>query len=132
MFATLFFGVLDPATGALAYVNGGHDAPILYGTEGVLARLAPTGPAVGMMPDMAFEVGEARIGAGEGLLAFTDGVIDARGASGRYGEDRLLSLLAGPAASAASLLDTIEKSVLDHAAGADQTDDITLLAVRRA
>ena len=129
MFATLFFGVLDPATGSLLYVNGGHEAPVHFGPGGTKSRLSPTGPAVGMMPDMPFEVRETRLEAGEGLLAFTDGVTDARGASGLYGEGRLLALLGQPVASAAALLDAIEAGVLAHAAGAEQADDITLLAV---
>ena len=129
MFATLFFGVLDPATGSLLYVNGGHEAPVHFGHGGTKSRLSPTGPAVGMMPDMPFEVRETRLEAGEGLLAFTDGVTDARGASGLYGEGRLLALLGQPVASAAALLDAIEAGVLAHAAGAEQADDITLLAV---
>jgi phosphoserine phosphatase RsbU/P len=132
MFATLFFGVLDPAAGSLLYINGGHEAPILFGGGGVKARLTPTGPAVGMMPDMPFEVRETRLEAGDGLLAFTDGVTDARGASGLYGEGRLLALLDQPVSSAAELLDAIEFGVLAHAAGSDQADDITLLAVRRS
>jgi sigma-B regulation protein RsbU (phosphoserine phosphatase) len=132
MFATLFFGVLEPSTGSLLYVNGGHDAPVVFGSGGVRARLLPTGPAVGMMPEMTFEVGQARLEAGEGLLAFTDGVTDARGASGRYGEERLLALLREPCTSASSLLDSIEASVSIHAAGEEQADDITMLAVRRA
>jgi sigma-B regulation protein RsbU (phosphoserine phosphatase) len=132
MFATLFFAALDPATGSLLYVNGGHEAPVLFGAGGVRSRLSPTGPAVGMMPEAVFDVGRAGLESGEGLFAFTDGVTDASGASGRYGEERLLALLAGPVASAVSLLDSVESSVLAHAAGADQADDITLLAVRRA
>jgi serine phosphatase RsbU (regulator of sigma subunit) len=132
MFATLFFGVLEPATGSLLYVNGGHEAPVVFGPGGVRARLAPTGPAVGMMSDMAFTVGQARLEAGEGLLAFTDGVTDARGASGLYGEERLLARMReGAATPAAALLDAIESAVLAHAAGWEQADDITLLAVRR-
>jgi len=132
MFATLFFGVLEPATGALLYVNGGHEAPVVYGPGGVKARLAPTGPAVGMMPDMAFAVGQARLEAGDGLLAFTDGVTDARGASGLYGEERLLARIReGASSPAAALLDSIESAVLAYAAGWEQADDITLLAVRR-
>ena len=131
MFATLFFGMLDPATGSLLYVNGGHEAPILFGRGGAKTRLPPTGPAVGMMPDMPFEVREAQLEAGEGLLAFTDGVTDARGAAGFFGEGRLLALLADTVPSAAGLLDAIEAGVLAHAAGSEQTDDITLLAVRR-
>jgi sigma-B regulation protein RsbU (phosphoserine phosphatase) len=132
MFATLFFAVLDPATGSLHYINGGHEAPVLLGAGGVRSRLAPTGPAVGMMADSVFEVATARLAPGEGLLAFTDGVTDARGASGRYGEERLLSLIGRPVSSAASLLDAIEADVNAHVGGADQADDITLLAVRRA
>ena len=132
MFATLFFGVLEPSTGSLLYVNGGHDPPVVFGSGGVKSRLQPTGPAVGMMPDMAFEVGQARLEAGEGLLAFTDGVTDALGVSGRYGEERLLALLARPPEGASSLLDSIEASVAAHAAGQDQADDITLLAVRHS
>jgi serine phosphatase RsbU (regulator of sigma subunit) len=131
MFATLFFAVLEPATGSLLYVNGGHEAPVVFGPGGVKARLAPTGPAVGMLPDMAFTVGSARLEAGDGLLAFTDGVTDARGASGLYGEERLLALLRETAASASALLDAIESAVLAHAAGREQADDIALLAVRR-
>jgi sigma-B regulation protein RsbU (phosphoserine phosphatase) len=132
MFATLFFGVLDPASGSLLYINGGHEAPILFGGGGVKARLAPTGPAVGMMPDMPFEVREARLEAGDGLLAFTDGVTDARGASGLYGEGRLLALLDEPVSSASALLDAIDSGVLAYAAGSEQADDITLLAIRRS
>jgi serine phosphatase RsbU (regulator of sigma subunit) len=131
MFATLFFAVLEPATGSLLYVNGGHEAPVVFGPGGVKARLAPTGPAVGMLPDMAFTVGSARLEAGDGLLAFTDGVTDARGASGLYGEERLLALLRETAAPASALLDAIESAVLAHAAGREQADDIALLAVRR-
>jgi serine phosphatase RsbU (regulator of sigma subunit) len=132
MFATLFFGVLEPSTGSLLYVNGGHEAPVVFGPGGVKARLSPTGPAVGMLPDMAFAVGRARLEAGDGLLAFTDGVTDARGASGLYGEERLLALLRQDASPASGLLDAIEAAVLAHADGREQADDITLLAVARA
>src|SRR5690606_33403682 len=46
MFATMFVGVLDPATGTLAYVNGGHESPAVLAGGSVRARLSPTGPAV--------------------------------------------------------------------------------------
>jgi sigma-B regulation protein RsbU (phosphoserine phosphatase) len=84
-----------------------------------------------MMPDMAFSVGSARLEAGDGLLAFTDGVTDARGVDGFFGDERLLALLREDAAPASALLDAIESAVLAHAAGWEQADDITLLAVRR-
>lgn len=132
MFATVFFGVLDPRTGTLAYVNGGHDPPVIAGAGGVRARLAPTGPALGLLPAMDFGVEEFMLEPGEFLLAFTDGVSDARGAEdAMYGEERLLALLSPPPTSAAALLDQIESDLRAHAAGAAPFDDITMLALQR-
>ena len=136
MFATLFFGVLDPEVGSLSWINAGHESPVICGVagaSGVVARLAPTGPALGMMPGMKFESKESRIEPGQTLLAFTDGVTEAKDASGRlYTEERLLGLLAESAPTAAALLDRIDRAVSTHSGGAEQSDDITMLAVRRA
>jgi sigma-B regulation protein RsbU (phosphoserine phosphatase) len=132
MFATVFFGVLDPATGSLTWINAGHEAPIIIAPSGVVGRLPPSGPALGMMPEMTFEVRESRIESGQTLLAFTDGVTDARDVSGAlYSEKRLLELVGEGAPTAASLLDRIERTVSAHSAGAERSDDITMLAVRR-
>jgi sigma-B regulation protein RsbU (phosphoserine phosphatase) len=136
MFATLFFGVLDPASGSLSWVNAGHESPVLFGTSGgtgVVARLMPTGPALGMMPGMKFETRQSRIEPGQILLAFTDGVTEAKDVSGRlYSEERLLDLIAERAPTAGALLDRIDAAVAAHSAGAERSDDITILAVRRA
>ncbi len=132
MFATLFFAVLDPATGGLAWVNAGHEAPVVLGTAGARERLAPTGPALGMMPDMKFESRQAVLEPGETLLAFTDGVTEAKDPSGKlFSEEKLLAVVADGAPSAAALLERIEAAVSAHAAGAERSDDITMLAVRR-
>ncbi len=133
MFATTFFGVLDPSTGVLSYVNGGHDPPILVGPDGVVkTRLMPTGPAVDMLPDMDFDIDQITLGPSDLLLAFTDGVPDARNAAGeRFTVEGLLVLLEEPFLSVAALLDRIETNVYAHIADADQYDDITMLAVWR-
>ena len=132
MFATVFFGVLDPATGTLSWINAGHEAPVVVGTSGILARLAPSGPALGMMPGMTFQVRQSRLEPDQTLLAFTDGVTDARDVSGAlYSEKRLLELVGKGAPTAAGLLDRIEQAVTAHSAGAERSDDITMLAVRR-
>jgi serine phosphatase RsbU (regulator of sigma subunit) len=132
MFATVFFGVLDPATGALAWVNAGHEAPVVSGASGVAARLSPSGPALGMMPGMKFEVRTSRLEPGQTLLAFTDGVTEAKDPSGRlYSEEALLGLLTDGSPGAAALLDRIGEAVAAHSAGAERSDDITMLAVRR-
>jgi serine phosphatase RsbU (regulator of sigma subunit) len=133
MFATLFFSILDPATGSLVYVNGGHEAPAIIGTVGVRARLDPTGPAVGMLPDMAFKAKQEAISPGETLVIFTDGVTDSRDADGAlFSEQRLLDLLAQPAPSAAATLEQVRAAVQAHAGDGVPFDDITLFAAQRA
>ena len=133
MFATVFFGVLDPASGALEYVNAGHELPAVFGADGALrARLAPTGPAVGLMPDLTFGVGRECIGRGETLLAYTDGVVDARNpAEEAYGEERLMALLAEGSATAQALLERVDAALGAHIADAAQFDDVAMIAARR-
>jgi phosphoserine phosphatase RsbU/P len=132
MFATIFLAVLDPATGELVYVNGGHDAPVITGPDGVTAILAPTGPAVGLLPEMEFGSARATIAPDETLVAFTDGVIDARAEDGAaFSQERLLGLLEHPADSADGTLDRIVAQVRDHTGDTEPFDDITLLAIRR-
>jgi serine phosphatase RsbU (regulator of sigma subunit) len=132
MFATAFFGVLDQSSGSFAYVNGGHNPPVFFGPEGIKARLKPTGPAVGIMPDIDYEIGQIRFEPGDTLLVFTDGVTDARTPQGElFTEKRLLALLEEPVTSARGLLDRIVASLQEHISTADQFDDITMMAVRR-
>nr|MBA2627562.1 SpoIIE family protein phosphatase [Gemmatimonadales bacterium] len=69
MFATVFFGVLDPATHVITYVNAGHDAPAVFRNGAVLQRLDPTGPAVGLLADLEFDVGQVTLEPGDTLLA---------------------------------------------------------------
>lgn len=133
MFATLFFGVLELDTGLLTYVNAGHDAPILLNPAGVRALLEPTGPAVGLMANVAFARKQAYFEPGDMLISYTDGVTEARNAAGAfYTEERLLALLEQPGASARAALERVEASVRAHVAHSPLADDLTMLAVRRA
>jgi serine phosphatase RsbU (regulator of sigma subunit) len=133
MFATLFFGVLEPSTGLLTYISGGHEPLLIISPSGgVRENLSPTGPSVGMEADTKFEIKQIHIEPGEMLLGYTDGVLEASTASGEFfTRERLFSILEPAAGSATTLLDSITGSVLDHMGEADQHDDITLLAVRR-
>jgi len=132
MFATVFFAVLDPTSGRLDYANCGHEPALVIGPAGIRARLEPTSPAVGMLPDVPFAVHDVTLAPGETLLAFTDGVTEARSASGElFGSQRFEALLTGASGPLRSLLDRIEAAVQRHTGGAPQTDDITLLAARR-
>jgi len=133
MFATAFVAVLDPATGALEYVNAGHEPPAIIAAGGALrARLQPSGPALGLMPDLEFGVASERLAVGETLFAYTDGVVDARDpADEPFGEDRLMALLHSDAPAAATLLERIDAALSAHITTAAQFDDVAMLAARR-
>ena len=133
-FATLFFGMVDPATGALAYINGGHCPPIILGSDGqVKTTLKATGTPVGMMPDAQYTIGEAQLEPGDILFGYSDGVTDARNPAGKmFTEKQMLALLQRkPANSADELLMRVKAAVGEHISTADQYDDITMIAVRR-
>ena len=132
-FATMFFGVLDPSNGSLIYINGGHNPPVLHRTDGTQSFLKPTGPAVGMLPGVKFKMGQARLGPGDILYAYTDGVTDARSPRGEFfTEARLFDIVGSGAPSAEALVDDIESQLKAHISTAPQFDDITMLALRRA
>jgi serine phosphatase RsbU (regulator of sigma subunit) len=133
MFATLFFATLDPATGKMIYINGGHCPPmIISSTCDVRRRLEPTGAAVGMFPGAEFTAGEAQLEHGDILLAFTDGITDARNPEGAFmGEAGLMDLLNPPAPTVKDLVDRIDNALQNHIGDAVQFDDITMLAIRR-
>ena len=133
MFATLFFGILDPDSGSLSYINGGHEPLFIVGSGGgVKSHLSFTGPAVGIEPDMAFEIQQAQMESGDILLGYTDGVTEAGASDGVFFTmERLVSILETPVSTATELLDRIAGSLQEHVGGADQFDDITLLAIRR-
>jgi serine phosphatase RsbU (regulator of sigma subunit) len=133
MFATLFFGVLDPQNGDLAYISGGHDPLyIIKPGGGIKHFLGPTGPAVGIQSDVRFEARRIRLEPDEVLFGYTDGVTEARSVNDDFfNEKKLLKMLTTDFESAADLLDRIAKAVKDHIGQADQFDDITMLAIRR-
>jgi phosphoserine phosphatase RsbU/P len=132
-FATLFFGVLDPASGALLYINGGHNPPVLVRAEGGHALLNPTGPAVGMLSDSTFSLGHVTLQPGDTLFVYTDGVVEARNPDGAlFGMERTLGIVREPDRDAADLVGAVDAAVRWYAGTAEQSDDITMLALRRA
>jgi serine phosphatase RsbU (regulator of sigma subunit)/anti-sigma regulatory factor (Ser/Thr protein kinase) len=133
MFATVFFGVLDPKVNTLYYVNAGHELPLIVNSKGKLIKsLEPTGPAIGLIPDLTFAIDKVVLERGDILVAYTDGVIDARNVLGEaFSEKALISHMEKPFPSAFSLLKHIESQIKEHISGAHQFDDITMLALRR-
>jgi PAS domain S-box-containing protein len=133
MFATLFFGILNPRNGELHYINGGHESPIILDAQGsLIGQLMPTGPAVGMFPDMEFQVEKIQFQPGASLIGYTDGVTDAKSSAGEhFTEKRLLNHIAYPWTSSFSMLFELNAEVIKHIGGQPQFDDITLISFRR-
>ncbi len=132
MFVTLFCGILDLASGELRYANAGHNPPVLISPDGS-ARLQPTLPGLvaGCLDDYGYTEGRLDLAPGTSLLLYTDGVTEALNpALELFGEERLLAAARGPQ-SAARTLTKLQQAVKNFAAGADQADDITLLAIHR-
>jgi sigma-B regulation protein RsbU (phosphoserine phosphatase) len=132
MFATMFFGVLDPETRTLYYVNGGHEPPIILDVNGnVIQRLMPTGPAVGMFTNLEFKVEHVNFNEGDMLVGFTDGTTDAKNASGKpFTEERLLNSIGKPWTSNFSMLHELNTEIQRYIGSQNQFDDITLISVR--
>jgi sigma-B regulation protein RsbU (phosphoserine phosphatase) len=132
MFATVFFGLLDPVSGELLYINAGHEAAFVISRGRLKQRLEPTGPAVGMLPDMEFRIESITLDTGDSLLLYTDGITDALSPNEeQFAEPRLLEAATSPAPSAQTLIRNIMQTLDIHIASREQYDDITLLVVQR-
>ena len=133
MFATVFAGVVNLTTGGVAYVNGGHNAPAILKPGSGLVRLPATGPAVGVIPGFQFLVDQTQMNSGDLLVAFTDGIPDARDPQGQFfTEPRLLRIIEHmEKASAEQVASEIQEQLVAHISTAAQFDDITMVVIRR-
>ncbi len=132
MFATVFLGALTPETGQFDYVNAGHEPALIVAPDGSARELKPTGPALGLLPDAFFGAGEAKLERGDNLLAFTDGLVEARNPSGQaFGAERLQDALRANHTSASSLVRGVIDALQAFTGQAEPHDDVTLLAAMR-
>jgi serine phosphatase RsbU (regulator of sigma subunit) len=132
MFATLFVGGLDTATGELAYVNAGHEAPYVLRQRELKMRLDATGPGIGLFEQSVFAASSCRLAPGDAFFAYTDGITEARNTEGEfYGVERLCQVICPSSDDVRDLVFRVEQSVSQHLAGQAQFDDITALAIRK-
>jgi serine phosphatase RsbU (regulator of sigma subunit) len=134
MFATCFYAILEPESGRLSYANAGHDLPYLRRRGGGDAgELRARGMPLGLMPGMSYEEKEIVFDAGEGVLFYSDGLVEAHDPQREmFGFPRLRALVAehGEERSLGdSLLEELYSFVGE---GWEQEDDITLLTLRRS
>ena len=129
MFVTLFLGVLDLPTGRLRYCNAGHDKPIVLG-KGLLPAKANL--PVGLFADFKYEMQEELLEAGTTLFLYTDGLTEAKNTDGQqFGLANVMKALDDCAqAQPEELLAAMSDKVGRYVEGAEQSDDLTMLAIR--
>jgi sigma-B regulation protein RsbU (phosphoserine phosphatase) len=134
-FVTVFYGILDPATGRLVYCNAGHCPPYLVSAQnGQDAReLAGTGVPLGMYANERWGAEVVQLAPGDVLVLYSDGIPEARNEHGAFfEEDRMLvSVRANLGRPAQVIQDTIIRDVCEFMNDTPQSDDITLAIVVR-
>ncbi len=133
VYVTAFYGILHTDSGEVEYCLGGHNPPYRISNAGEIGGIEePAGAVIGLLPDGGYENGRLTLEPGESIIMFTDGITEAMNAEEKFfGERRLRKVLSG--AAGRSLRDTVSavnSAVAEFTAGAPQSDDMTLLAVR--
>ena len=139
MFLTLFLGVLDCETGQLDYCNAGHNAPVIM-THGAwrMLKVLPNLP-LGIEPDCTFKSQHVQLHYGDMLFLYTDGLTEAENSMHeQFGDQRMLKTLTDAAAnglmangySPRHLVEMMKAGVETFVNGAEQSDDLTMLAIR--
>ena len=133
-FTTAFLAELDPLTGAIAYVNAGHNVPILRKSSGAVERLEAGGIPIGILAESHYQMGTTRLESGDWLVIFTDGVVEAvNSGDEEYGEPELIRLLDRESRSTpAELLRSLMADLDRHVGNTPQHDDITCLLLKRS
>jgi sigma-B regulation protein RsbU (phosphoserine phosphatase) len=135
MFTTLFCAILDLRTGEMECATAGHNPPIIVRKSGETEWLkVPPGPALGVMPGAGYHAQSAVLGLGDGIVCYSDGVNEAMNlAKEEYSNERLIEAVGDLGGEESRVVvETIMRSVKDHAGEAPQSDDITLLSLRRS
>ena len=131
-FVTMVVGVLDPATGEIEFANAGHVAPLVISRDGVTSHKM-TDMVVGLFATAAYRNQTARIGPGDALVLFTDGVTEAENEiEEQIGPEpvaELVSALHG--APSGAILEAIDRRLQQFCGSAPATDDVTMLALTR-
>jgi sigma-B regulation protein RsbU (phosphoserine phosphatase) len=131
-FVTMFVGVLDLPTGHLRYCDAGHDAPIVLGKE--QKRMLPCNPhlPVGVLDTIKYEEQETQLSPGDALFLYTDGLTEARNATNQlFGMNRVnVTLDKCFSLKPEEMLQRVIDDVCLYVTDAEQSDDLTLLALR--
>ena len=134
-FVTVFYGILDPATGTLVYCNAGQWPPYLIGPQNAqdVQKLIRTGAPLGIFEDKTWEQGVVQLAPGDALVLYSDGITEAHNLQREiFDEERLLDVAqANIGRSAQEMLDAIMLKLHEFVGDAPQSDDIALVVLVR-
>jgi len=132
-FVPLFYAELDPGSGAVSFLNAGHNPPLIVHAAGTVEQLASGGLPLGIKADADYREGRTHLQMGDVLVIYSDGVTEAASPTGEeFGPTRLYEVVSRNVdASAAGIRDRIESALTKFSQGTQAADDITLVIVKR-
>ena len=134
MFVTVFYGIININTGEINYCNAGHNPPYVLKHDGKVEPLPTMGdPMVGAIDDLPYHEATLQLEKGDALVMYTDGVTEAMNIDYKqFGEERLKETLEDVAMhNCQEMVDAIKSDVAAFAGEAEQSDDITVLTLKR-
>ena len=134
MFVTLFVGILDLASGRLTYCNAGHDSPLILTKDGVYELPCESNLPIGVMENWEFKQQEINLPSPSTIFLYTDGLNEAENINhAQFGDKRIVqeakTLLSEGELHPREVIDRMTDAVHKFVGGADQSDDLTMLAV---
>lgn len=132
MFVTVFCAILDTRSGEVFFANAGHNPPLVSTADGFAYMTPKVGFVLGPIQDSVYECECITLKPGETMFLYTDGVTEAKNpADALYGEKRLLETLTQSGSDdLVTMIHSIRADVQQHANGAPQSDDVTMVAVK--
>lgn len=130
-FISFFYGVLDSHENRLTYCNAGHNPPLMIRADGDSSELSAEGAVLGQFPDWQYRQSELQIESGDRMLLFTDGLVEACGASDEaFGEENVIRVAReNRQSSARDLMETLMRAASEHCGGHFQ-DDASLIVLK--
>ena len=134
MFVTVFYAIYNITTGDLEYCNGGHNSPYILRSNGTVEQMPmSTNCLVGVFEDFTFNSAHSHLDTGDTIVMYTDGVHEAFNTNfEEYGEARMEKILAElNGKTCREVVDGQLEDIRRFATGAEQSDDITIMALKR-
>jgi sigma-B regulation protein RsbU (phosphoserine phosphatase) len=131
-YVTMFYGELDPASGALCFANAGHNHPFVVGVDGAVQFLEKGGLILGAFSGSAYETSSIELKKDEILVMYTDGISEAMDLRDKeFGENRIIDVVKEARLQTAQFIcGHIIKSVRQYSSGAEEIDDMTLVVIK--